>query len=91
MINSLTLAANFVDDAFLRTLATPFKPEDTRLGEYTFLPWVRTGLCAGLTPPVGGELRATVISHLLTGRRPAAAMHAGHTQTPFAREPLGSA
>ena len=60
MINSLTLAANFVDDAFLRTLATPFKPEDTRLGEYTFLPWVRTGLCAGLTPPVGGELRATV-------------------------------
>lgn len=60
MTGSLALAANFVTDAFVRTLATPFKPEDTRLGEYTFLPWVRTGLAAGLTPPTGKALRATV-------------------------------
>jgi hypothetical protein len=60
MTGSLSLAANFVDDAFVRTLATPFKPEDTRLGQYTFLPWVRTGLAAGLTPPAGNALRATV-------------------------------
>src|SRR5262245_14470080 len=60
MKGSLTLAANFVSDAFVRRLATPFKPEDTRLGEYTFLPWVRTGLAAGLTPPAGAEVRATV-------------------------------
>jgi len=61
MIGSLTKAANFVtDDAFVRRLATPFKPEDTRLGEYTFLPFVRTGLAAGLTPPAAGTLRATV-------------------------------
>jgi hypothetical protein len=58
---SLAKAANFVaGDAFVRALATPFKPEDTRLGEYTFVPWVRTGLAAGLTPPAGGALRATV-------------------------------
>jgi hypothetical protein len=61
MTGSLAKAANFVtDDAFIQRLVTPFKPEDTRLGKYTFLPWVRTGLAAGLTPPVGGALRATV-------------------------------
>ncbi len=60
MIGSLSSAANFVADAFIRTLETPFKPEDTRLGEYTFVPWVRTGLSAGLTPPTGNDLRATV-------------------------------
>ena len=60
MMGSLTKATNFVPDAFVRTLTTPFKPEDTRLGEYTFLPWVRTGLAAGLTPPSGAETRATV-------------------------------
>jgi hypothetical protein len=61
MTGSLAHATNFVnDDAFVRRLVTPFKPEDTQLGEYTFLPWVRAGLAAGLTPPGDGELRATV-------------------------------
>jgi hypothetical protein len=35
-----------------------FRPEDIRIGEYTFLPWVRFGFAGGLTGPAVGQLRA---------------------------------
>lgn len=42
MSGSLSTLDNFVPDAFARMVR--YAPEDIRLGVYTFLPWVRTGL-----------------------------------------------
>jgi len=60
MINSLSQTVSFVTD--LRHLLAPmFKPEDIGLGDYALLPYVRTGLAAGITePPTAGLLRASV-------------------------------
>ena len=60
MINSLSLTASFVSD--LKILTAPeFNPEDIRLGDYALLPYVRTGLAAGITTdPEAGAVRATV-------------------------------
>jgi hypothetical protein len=38
--------------------AVSFQPEDIRIGEYTFLPWVRSGFAAGLAGPAAGQVRA---------------------------------
>lgn len=47
------------DPAMLAAVA--FRPEDIHLGDYAFVPWVRSGLSAGITAaPVAGALRATV-------------------------------
>jgi hypothetical protein len=39
---------------------TQFVPENTHLGTYTFLPWVRSGIAAALDAPTGGAIRAGV-------------------------------
>ncbi len=57
-MNSLTKAKNFVADAFLIAPLTPFVPENIKLGSYTFLPWVRSGLAAQVINPAAGSLRA---------------------------------
>ena len=54
-MNSLSKAKNFVADAFIVAPVTPFVPENIKLGEYTFLPWVRTGLAAAVTGPAAAE------------------------------------
>lgn len=38
-----------------------YKPEDIVLGEYAFLPWVRTGLAAAIQSPAGADLRGVVV------------------------------
>src|SRR5262249_58718061 len=50
-MNSLSKAKNFVADAFIVAPVTPFVPENIKLGEYTFLPCVRTGMAAAVTGP----------------------------------------
>ena len=61
MSASLSAAPNFVTvDLSKLGLLTPFVPEDITLEDYTFLPYVRTGLAAALVPPAGGATRATV-------------------------------
>src|SRR5262245_41759813 len=67
-MNSLSKAKNFVADAFLLAPVTPFVPENIKLGEYTFLPWVRTGLAAAVTGPAapaeGKPPRANATIHV---------------------------
>jgi hypothetical protein len=60
MSGSLQSLPSFVRDAFKIGAAVPFVPENVVLGSYTFVPWVRTGLAAALTPPAAGAVRATV-------------------------------
>ena len=60
MSGSLAQAAGYVTDAFKIFAEATFRPEDIGVGEFTFLPWVRNGLAAQLTPPSGNALRATV-------------------------------
>ena len=52
--------AIYTQNAYAVAPATPFVPENIRLGVYTFLPWVRTGLAAGVSAGAGGGARATV-------------------------------
>lgn len=60
MINSLSQTASFVTDT-RQLLAPAFKPEDIKLGDYALLPYVRTGLAAGISAgPQAGTLRAMV-------------------------------
>ena len=61
MTLSLKSSPNYVDFD-LRRLGwmKPFVPEEVRLENYTFLPYVRTGLAAALVPPASGATRATV-------------------------------
>jgi hypothetical protein len=58
MNGSLKTAANFVA-VDLRALGhqVPFVPEQIALGDYTFLPYVRTGLAAALVAPLAGAVR----------------------------------
>src|SRR4029453_11939949 len=58
---SLKSSPNFVS-IDLRRIGSikPFVPEDIRLEDYTFLPYVRTRPRAGLVPPGGGAIRPTV-------------------------------
>ena len=61
MPGSLKASPNFVEtDLRALGLLVPFTPEQIVLGEYTFLPFVRTGLAAALVPPAAGATRATV-------------------------------
>jgi hypothetical protein len=55
---SLSDVSGFVKNAFLLEPAIPFVPENTVLGFYTFLPWVRTGIAASVTA-ASGQIRAT--------------------------------
>src|SRR5438045_3367536 len=64
MSNSLRNAKNFVADAFVFAPDTPFVPENVKLGEYTFLAWVRSGLAAAADNPAGAALRATATIHV---------------------------
>jgi hypothetical protein len=61
MSGSLSHAKGFIAaDVFGLSLAPVFQPEKVEIGEYTFLPWVRTGLAAQLAAPNPGDVRATV-------------------------------
>ncbi len=60
MKGSITLASGYVENALALAIVKPFVPEKTVFGEYTFLPWVRSGLAAALVPPAGNAIRATV-------------------------------
>jgi hypothetical protein len=61
MSGSLSAAKGFVKtDAFQLGPLTVFQPEQTDLGDYSFLPWVRTGLASQLTNPQGAAIRASV-------------------------------
>lgn len=60
MINSLSVAKNFVADA-RRTIVAPLKPEDIILEDYNFVPFVRDGLSGAITAdPGAGGVRAVV-------------------------------
>ncbi len=59
MTSSLHDLANYVSDAYRLQPSKPFVPEDIVIGQYTFLPWVRSGVGAVVTPPATG-LRATM-------------------------------
>lgn len=60
MSTSLQLATGFVHDALSIAPTLFYRAEDIRLGEYTFVPWVRSGLAAVVQNPAPGTLRATV-------------------------------
>ena len=64
MSQSLADFKGFVTADAFRIVAVPFKPEDTSLGVFTFLPWVRTGIAAAVNNPAGGDLRASVTVNL---------------------------
>jgi hypothetical protein len=64
MSRSLGDFVHLAPDAFVLAPAAPFVPEQTKLGEYTFLPWVRSGLAAAANDPVGAALRATATVHV---------------------------
>ena len=53
------LIGMFVADAFAAT-SKPFVPENVKLGEYTFLPWVRSGIVAGVDGVAPGTVRGEV-------------------------------
>ncbi|MEP6618806.1 MAG: hypothetical protein ABJE47_05810 [bacterium] len=59
MSGSLSGLTTFVKDAFAVSLADLYVPENIVIGEYTFLPWVRTGVVAGVTQ-ARGAVRAEV-------------------------------
>ena len=48
----------FVKDAFNIRPSIAYAEENIRLGAYTFLPWVRSGLAATVQNPAAGKLRA---------------------------------
>jgi len=49
----------FVQDAFATLPSIAYAPENIRFGEYTFLPWVRSGLTETVQNPAAGKVRAT--------------------------------
>ena len=57
---SLVSAKGYVGDAFALALATPFVPESTVFGQFTFVPWVRSGLGGAQQAPGDDPLRASV-------------------------------
>lgn len=64
MNNSLASARNYRPDAFLFAPQTPFVPENIKLGDYTFLSWVRSGLAVAVNNPDGAALRASATIHV---------------------------
>lgn len=60
MAGSLSTARGYLTNAFSVALATPFVPENTVFGEFTFVPWVRTGLAAAQESAGSDPVRATV-------------------------------
>lgn len=60
MPGSLSNARGYVANAFSSALTAPFVPENTVFGEYTFVPWARTGLAAAQESAGEDPLRATV-------------------------------
>ena len=60
MTNSLEQLPNFVRDAYRLKPSSPFAPEDTLIGSYTFLSWVQSGIGAVVTAPGGDALRAQI-------------------------------
>ncbi|MES2525065.1 MAG: hypothetical protein V4617_20370 [Gemmatimonadota bacterium] len=61
MSNSLSASRNFVAVPLERLASlVEFKPETVHLEEYTFLPYVRSGLSRALVKPIGAATRATV-------------------------------
>jgi hypothetical protein len=57
---TLSELTNFVLDAYRLSPTTPFVPENTLLGQYTFLSWVRAGVGAVVTSPVAPGIRAEI-------------------------------
>jgi hypothetical protein len=57
---SLTDAPGYLPDALQLSALTPFVPENVVLDEYTFFPWVRTGLASAVEPPAEGTVRGVV-------------------------------
>ena len=47
-------ATLFVKDAFKLAPSIAYAEENIQLGEYTFLPWVRSGLAATVQNPAAG-------------------------------------
>ena len=62
MSDTLSALANYVDDAFVLAPVQPFFPEQTVLGFYTFVPWVRTGIAQAVTAPVSGNRPTAAVS-----------------------------
>jgi hypothetical protein len=60
MSGSLSAVSGFVNNAFAQIVQNLYRPEDIRLGVYTFLPWARTGLASIVQNPAPGQIRATV-------------------------------
>ena len=60
MSGSLSKSANFVADAFHILPAVFYTPEDIVLGQYSFVPYARTGLSAAIQSPAAGQVRGTV-------------------------------
>jgi hypothetical protein len=58
--HSLSELTNFVLDAYRLTPTSTFVPENTLLGEYTFLSWVRAGVGAVVTGAVAPAIRAEI-------------------------------
>ena len=59
MTESLSHVAGYVPDAYRPVPVAHFEPENTLLGSYTFLSWVRSGISAVIKAPVG-SLRGLV-------------------------------
>lgn len=53
MTESLSHVAGYVSDAYRPVPVAHFEPENTLLGSYTFLSWVRSGISAVIKTPVG--------------------------------------
>jgi len=65
--DSLSELANYVDDAFVLVPVHPYFPEQTVLGFYTFLPWVRTGIAQAVTAPLSGIRAGAHVSVAVQG------------------------
>jgi hypothetical protein len=57
---SLSSAKGFVTDALRIAPAVFYEPENVVLGQYAFVPWVRSGLAAAIQSATAAALRGTV-------------------------------
>lgn len=65
MSNSLSASKSFVSGDVMRVQpAVAMEPENIRIGEYTFLPWVRSGFAASLAAPADGQVRAQLTASI---------------------------
>ena len=76
---SLEFVAGYMTDAFVVT--KPFVPENIKFGDYTFVPWARSGLSAALKSPAGDALRATVEASVMVRGDSGESAPAGNTLT----------